>query len=134
MKAVVVTPKQANSRRFQEVPNPVPKRGEVLVRVQEVGIDGSDAEILEGQYGEAPPGEDYLIIGHESLGRVEAVNEGVTDLAPGDWVVAIVRRPDPVPCRNCAAGEWDMCLNSLYTERGIKGLNGFLAEYYTAQP
>ncbi len=134
MKAVVVTPKQANSGRFQEVPNPVPKPGEVLVRVQEVGIDGTDAEILEGQYGEAPPGEDYLIIGHESLGQAETVTHGVEDLGPGDWVVAMVRRPDPIPCRNCAAGEWDMCLNGLYTERGIKGAHGFLADYYVEEP
>jgi len=134
MKAVVVTPKQAGSGRLQEVPHPTPQSGEVLVRLHEVGIDGTDAEILEGQYGEAPPHSDYLIIGHESLGRVESVTDGVQDLAPGDWVVAMVRRPDPVPCRNCAAGEWDMCLNGLYTERGIKGLHGFLAEYYVEQP
>src|SRR6266540_4361228 len=134
MKAVVVTPKQAGSGRLQEVPDPTPQPGEVLVRVHEVGIDGTDAEILEGQYGEAPPNDDYLIIGHESLGRVGSVTDGVRDLAPGDWVVAMVRRPDPVPCRNCAAGESDMCLNGLYTERGIKGLHGFLAEYYAEQP
>src|SRR5439155_312761 len=134
MKAVVVAPGQAGSGRLQEVPDPTRRSGEVLVRVHEIGIDGTDAESLEGQYGEAPPGDDYLIIGHESLGRVETVTDGAEDLAPGDWVVAMVRRPDPVPCRNCAAGEWDMCLNGLYTERGIKGLHGFLAEYYVEQP
>jgi len=134
MKAVVVAPGQAGSGRLQEVPDPTRRSGEVLVRVHEIGIGGTDAEILEGQYGEAPPGDDYLIIGHESLGRVETVTDGAEDLAPGDWVVAMVRRPDPVPCRNCAAGEWDMCLNGLYTERGIKGLHGFLAEYYVEQP
>jgi len=97
-------------------------------------LDGTDLEILEGQYGEAPPGGDYLIIGHESLGRVEEVTDGTEGLSPGDWVVAMVRRPDPVPCRNCAAGEWDMCLNGLYTERGIKGRHGFLAELYAEEP
>ena len=134
MKAAVVTPGQAGSVRLADVPKPQPKPGEVLVRVYEVGIDGTDAEILEGQYGEAPPGDDYLIIGHESLGRVESISDGVKELAPGEWVVAMVRRPDPVPCRNCAAAEWDMCLNGLYAERGIKGLHGFLAEYYAEQP
>src|SRR5207244_8552791 len=134
MKAAVVTPGQAGSVRLADVPKPQPKPGEVLVRVYEVGMYGTDAEILEEQYGEAPPGDDYLIIGHESLGRVESVTDGAEDLAPGDWVVAMVRRPDPVPCRNCAAGEWDMCLNGLYTERRIKGLHGFLAEYYVEQP
>ena len=134
MKAVVVAPGQAGSGRLQEVPKPTPRPAEVLVRVHEVGIDGTDAEILAGQYGEAPPGDDFLIIGHESLGQVQAVTDGVEDLAPDDWVVAMVRRPDPVPCRNCAADEWDMCLNGLYTERGIKGLHGFLAECYLEQP
>lgn len=113
---------------------PQPREGEVLIRVHEVGLDGTDTEILEGKYGEPPPGDDYLIIGHESLGQVERVPSGADGLSPGDWVVAIVRRPDPVPCRNCAAGEWDMCLNGQYTERGIKGLHGFLSEFYTEAP
>jgi len=134
MRAVVVTPKQAGSGRLVDVPDPQPKDGEVLVQVHQVGLDGTDAEILEGQYGEAPPGDDYLIIGHESLGRVAKVTDGTDGLSLGDWVVAIVRRPDPVPCRNCAADEWDMCLNGQYTEHGIKGLHGFLAELYTEAP
>ncbi len=121
MKAIVVTPMQPGSGRLAEVPDPQLREGEVLVRVQQVGLDGTDDEILQGQYGEAPPGDDYLIIGHESLGRVEKVMGGATGFSPGDRVVAIVRRPDPVPCRNCAVGEWDMCLNGQYTERGIKG-------------
>ncbi|MCH7836597.1 MAG: alcohol dehydrogenase catalytic domain-containing protein, partial [Chloroflexi bacterium] len=134
MRAVIVTPKEPGSGRLAEVPDPQPRDGEVLVQVHQVGLDGTDAEILQGQYGEAPPGDDYLIIGHESLGRVVEVTNGAEGLSPGDWVVAIVRRPDPVPCRNCAAGEWDMCLNGQYTERGIKGLHGFLAEFYSEAP
>ena len=134
MRAVIVTPKEPGSGQLVEVPDPEPRDGEVLVRVQEVGLDGTDDEILQGQYGEAPPGDDYLIIGHESLGRVEKVMGGATGLSPGDRVVAIVRRPDPVPCRNCAAGEWDMCLNGQYTERGIKGSHGFLSEFYAESP
>ena len=116
------------------MPDPQPRDGQVLVQVHQVGLDGTDDEILQGQYGEAPPGDNYLIIGHESLGRVAEVTTGVEGLSPGDWVVAIVRRPDPVPCRNCAAGEWDMCLNGRYTERGIKGHHGFLSELYTEAP
>ncbi|MCH8919830.1 MAG: alcohol dehydrogenase catalytic domain-containing protein [Chloroflexi bacterium] len=134
MKAIVVTPTQPGSGRLAEVPDPQLREGEVLVRVHEVGLDGTDDEILQGQFGEAPPDDDYLIIGHESLGRVEKVMGSATGLSPGDRVVAIVRRPDPVPCRNCAAGEWDMCLNGQYTERGIKGRHGFLAEFYTESP
>ena len=134
MKAVIVTPGEPGSGRLAEVPDPRPRDGEVLVQVREVGLDGTDAEILQGRYGEAPPGEDHLIIGHESLGQVAEVTNGAEGLSPGDRVVAIVRRPDPVPCRNCAAGEWDMCLNGRYTERGIKGLHGFLADFYTEVP
>ena len=134
MRAVVVTPGEPGSGRLADVPGPEALDGEVLVQVHQVGLDGTDAEILRGQYGEAPPGDDYLIIGHESLGRVVKVAAGVEELSPGDWVVAIVRRPDSMPCRNCAAGEWDMCLNGQFTERGIKGRHGFLAEFYTEAP
>jgi threonine dehydrogenase-like Zn-dependent dehydrogenase len=134
MKAVVVTPLQADSGRVAEVPDPRMDDGAVLVKVRQVGICDTDAEILAGKYGEAPPGDDHLIIGHESLGQVAEVGANVEGFSPGDWVVAIVRRPDPVPCRNCAAGEWDMCLNGQYTERGIKGLHGFLAEFYAEVP
>ncbi|MGC8488214.1 MAG: zinc-binding dehydrogenase, partial [Clostridia bacterium] len=80
---------------------------------------------------EAPPGDDYLIIGHESLGRL---TEPAGGLVEGSLVAAIVRRPDPVPCLNCGRDEWDMCLNGQYTERGIKGRHGFLAEYYAEIP
>lgn len=134
MRAVVVTPRKPGSGRLMEVADPKAQPDEVLVRVQEVGLDGTDAEILEGQYGEAPPGDNYPIIGHESLGQVEEIADGAGGLSSGDWVVAIVRRPDPVPCRNCAAGEWDMCLNGQYVERGIKGRHGFLAELYAEAP
>jgi threonine dehydrogenase-like Zn-dependent dehydrogenase len=75
----------------------------------------------------------HLILGHESLGRV--IDPGPSSgLKPGDLVVGIVRRPDPVPCPNCAVGEWDMCRNGLYTERGIKEINGFMSERWRIEP
>jgi len=131
MHAVIVTPGQAGSDRYAEVPDPRATSDEVLVEVLAVGVDGTDDEIAGGKYGEAPPGEDYLIIGHESLGRL---TRAAGTLAEGSLVAAIVRRPDPVPCLNCAIGEWDMCLNGRYTERGIKGRHGYLAEYYAERP
>ena len=134
MRAAVVTPGLAGSGRIEDVPDPEPRNGEVLIQVHQVGLDGTDAEIFRGEYGEAPANDDFLIVGHESLGRVAEVDAAAGSLSPGDWVVAIVRRPDPVPCRNCAAGEWDMCLNGRYTERGIKGRHGFLSEYYVELP
>jgi threonine dehydrogenase-like Zn-dependent dehydrogenase len=102
------------------------------MRVLEVGIDGTDTEINNGLYGEAPPGSDFLVIGHEALSVVEAVGEGVSGFMPGDLVVSTVRRPDD--CPNCRAGESDMCLFGNYTERGIKGAHGYMGEYYSETP
>jgi glucose 1-dehydrogenase len=88
---------------------------------------------VDGKYGWAPPGKDRLVLGHESLGRVldPGSNSG---LKKGDLVVGIVRRPDPVPCSNCAVGEWDMCRNGRYTERGIKQIDGFMSELWRIEP
>ncbi len=131
VKAVVIAPGKRHSDRLVELPDPVPAKGELLVEVLSVGVDGTDDELVAGEYGEAPAGEEQLVIGHESLGRV---SEPAGGLAAGQLVAAIVRRPDPVPCLNCAHDEWDYCLNGRYTERGIKGRHGFLAEYYTERP
>jgi threonine dehydrogenase-like Zn-dependent dehydrogenase len=121
------------SGRLEDVPDASPGQDEATVRVLQVGVDGTDRELIEGKYGQAPAGEGYLILGHESLGRIiEAPKDG--RLTPGDLVVATVRRPDPEPCLNCAAGESDMCINDGYTERGIKGAHGFLAEVYFESP
>ena len=98
-----------------------------------VGICGTDVEIVEGKYGWAPPGHARLVLGHESLGRV--VDPGPSGgLKKGELVVGIVRRPDPVPCPNCAVGEWDMCRNGQYTERGIKQIHGFMSERWRIEP
>lgn len=129
MRALTVLPGTSRSAAVGEVPEPDPADGEVLVTVDAVGICGTDREILSGQYGTAPEGEQRLVLGHESVGRVLEAPPG-SDLRPGERVVAIVRHPDPVPCRNCAVGEWDMCRNGLYTEHGIKGRHGFLRERY----
>ncbi len=74
----------------------------------------------------APQGKTRLVLAHESLGRV--IDPGPnSSLKEGDLVAGIVRRPDPVPCPNCAVGEWDMCRNGQYTERGIKEIDGFMS-------
>src|SRR5262249_43923944 len=106
--AITVAPGRLGSARLEEVPPPSPSGGAVLVRTLALGVCGTDREIVSGQYGAAPPGETRLILGHESLGKVETAPPG-SGLLPGDLVVGIVRRPDPVPCAACAAGEWDMC-------------------------
>lgn len=131
MRAVTIRPGEANSDRLDDVADPPRSDGLVEVDVLSVGVDGTDDELVAGAYGEAPTGEDRLIIGHECLGRVV---RPVGGLVEGQLVVPIVRRPDPVPCPNCAAGEWDMCLNGRYTELGIKGRHGFLTERFSEHP
>ena len=124
-----MVPEKSGSVALSEVPEPAADEGDVLVDVLAVGICGTDVEITGGEYGEAPPGREQLVLGHESLGRVREAPPDA-GVAPGDLVVGIVRRPDPVPCENCAAGQWDMCRNGRYTEHGIKGLDGFMRERY----
>jgi threonine dehydrogenase-like Zn-dependent dehydrogenase len=133
MRALTVVPGRAGSGRLDEIPEPQPGSGHVLVETLLIGVCGTDIEIVSGRYGWAPPGADRLVLGHESLGRVlQAPAE--SGVAAGDLVVGIVRRPDPVPCLNCATGEWDMCRNGRYTERGIKELHGYCSERYVIEP
>ena len=132
MRALTVLPKSAGTLELSQVPEPPADEGDVQVDVLAVGVCGTDLEIISGEYGQAPPGRERLVLGHESLGRVREAPEA-SGLRPGDLVVAIVRCPDPVPCENCAAGEWDMCRNGRYTEHGIKGLDGFMRERYRAE-
>lgn len=133
MQAITVEPGKPGSARLENVPEPDARDGSVLVEAVAVGVCGTDVEIAEGKYGWAPPGHTRLVLGHESLGRV--VDPGPSSaLKKGDLVVGIVRRPDPVPCPNCAVGEWDMCRNGQYTERGIKEIHGFMSERWRIEP
>src|SRR5437868_2172752 len=133
MRAITVRPGTANSARLEEVAEPPTADGALLVRSRALGVCGTDREIVSGEYSWAPPGGHRLILGHESLGMVVQAPNG-SGFAPGDWVVGIVRRPDPVPCPACAVGEWDMCRNGRYTERGIKERDGYGAEHYRLEP
>jgi threonine dehydrogenase-like Zn-dependent dehydrogenase len=133
MKAITVEPKTPGSARYEEIPEPDEREGSVLVEALAVGVCGTDVEIVEGKYGWSPPGASRLVLGHESLGRV--IDPGPrSSLKEGDLVVGIVRRPDPVPCSSCAVGEWDMCSNGQYTERGIKEIHGFMSERWRTEP
>ena len=127
MRAITVEPKKPGTAKWEEVQEPDARQGSVLVEAIAVGVCGTDVEIVEGNYGWAPPGNTRLILGHESLGRV-LEPDSAGRLKKGDLIVGIVRRPDPVPCPNCAVGEWDMCRNGQYTERGIKQIDGFMSE------
>src|SRR5512147_2998450 len=132
MQAVAVMPGKPGSVHLATMPRPavadVPGGRGVLVKVLRVGVDGTDKEINAAEYGAAPEGFDFLVVGHESFGRVEAVGPRVTELVPGDYVVATVRRPG----RSIydVIGTNDMTTDDVYYERGINLRHGYLAEYY----
>jgi glucose 1-dehydrogenase len=133
LKAIAVHPGVPNSMHLADAPEPstndVPGGRGVLVEVLRVGVDGTDKEINAAEYGAAPRGDDYLITGHESLGRVVETGPNVPGtLKPGTYVVALVRRPGSSPYD--AIGLQDMTTDDTYYERGINLLHGFLAERY----
>jgi len=136
MKAIAVYPGRPESVHLAEMPQPkvsdIPNGRGVLVRVLRVGVDGTDKEINAAEYGRAPEGYDFLVIGHESFGQVEAVGANVTELKPGDYVVATVRRPGHSIYDQI--GTYDMTTDDTYYERGINLRHGYLAEYYVDEP
>jgi threonine dehydrogenase-like Zn-dependent dehydrogenase len=131
VQALTVQPGRPDSAAVVDFPEPERDEGDVLVDAVALGVCGTDREIVAGDYGEAPPGEDRLVLGHESLGRVREAPAG-SGFAQGDLVAAFVRHPDPVPCPACARGEWDFCRNGEYTEHGIKARHGFGREQWRA--
>jgi glucose 1-dehydrogenase len=133
LKAITVVPGRVGSAQLSDLPEPERPDGALLVEMRWLGICGTDGEIVSGGYGWAPDGAERLVLGHESLGRVIEAPEG-GEFSAGDLVAGVVRRPDPVPCACCAKGEWDMCRNGLYTERGIKQRDGYGAERVTLEP
>ena len=132
MRALTVIPLQPGTAAVIDVPDPEPGPGELLVEGIALGVCGTDREIIDGDYGWAPPGAERLILGHESLGRVLQAPAD-SGFAAGDLVVGVVRRPDPEPCPACARGEFDFCRNGRYTERGIKELHGYGSERWTVE-
>jgi threonine dehydrogenase-like Zn-dependent dehydrogenase len=132
MRALTTLPLTGGTLAVTDVPDPTPAAGDLLVDAVAVGVCGTDREISGGEYGWAPPGRERLVLGHESLGRVRSAPAG-SGFAEGDLVVGVVRRPDPVPCGACAHGEFDMCRNGQYTERGIKQIDGFASEQWTVE-
>jgi threonine dehydrogenase-like Zn-dependent dehydrogenase len=132
MKAVAVVPGKPNSVHLARLARPsvdeVPSGQGVLVKVLRVGVDGTDREINAAEYGAAPPGYEFLIVGHEGFGIVEAVGPAVTTVRPGDYVVATVRRPGS--SFYDAIGYPDLTTDDQYFERGINLRHGYLTEYY----
>jgi threonine dehydrogenase-like Zn-dependent dehydrogenase len=133
MRGIGVFPGKPDSIGIVELSDPSSAEGSVLVRGRRVGICGTDADIVYDGYGAVPEGAERLVLGHESLGEVlEAPSD--SGLSPGDLVVAVVRRPDPVPCACCARGEWDMCRNGGFVEHGILRAHGYGREWWRVEP
>jgi glucose 1-dehydrogenase len=130
MKALVVEPGRAGTARVEDVPATDVADGEVPVRVLEVGVCGTDREIVHGLFGIAPEGEDLLVLGHEALGVVERDGHG---FARGDLVAATVRRSCG-HCLACGEGSPDSCLTGDYSERGITRLHGYARELVGESP
>lgn len=132
MKAIAVRPGVPHSVHLREIEKPslsrYPQGDGVLVKVLKVGVDATDREINDALYGNAPPGDDYLVLGHESFGIVEAVGDKVTKVKPGDYVTATVRRPGGSIYDQI--GTYDMTSEETYYERGINLLHGYLTEYF----
>lgn len=128
MRAVTVD-YATRSLRERDVPEPPkPGPGEVLFRVLEVGICGTDRDLAAMKFGHGPAPDNFLVLGHEALGEVLEVGSGVDSLTPGDLVVPAVRRACTPACGSCARGRRDLCLSMQYTERGITGLHGYFTE------
>ncbi|MGI0053548.1 MAG: glucose 1-dehydrogenase [Thermoplasmata archaeon] len=132
MRAIVAEPPKPGAA-LAEMPDPPRPPGGVLVRVLECGLCGTDRDIVSGKYGVPPAGESKLILGHENLGRVVEVDPDLAGFAVGDLVVATVRRGCGL-CRFCRSGRSDYCETGRFTERGINGRNGYLAELYGEVP
>jgi glucose 1-dehydrogenase len=136
MKAIAVYPGQKNSAHLTELPAPsvddIPNGRGVLVRVLRCGVDGTDKEINAAEYGAAPDGSDFLIMGHENFGRVESVGPNVTEFQPGDYVVATVRRRGNSIYDEI--GTYDMTTDEVYFERGVSRRHGYMTEYYVHDP
>jgi len=130
MKALVVQPGVAGSARVEDVASTGVAEGEVPMRVLEVGVCGTDREIVHGLFGIPPDGEELLVLGHEALGIVERDGHGFTR---GDLVAATVRRTCG-HCLACAEGSPDSCLSGDYSERGISRLHGYARELVGEDP
>jgi threonine dehydrogenase-like Zn-dependent dehydrogenase len=133
MKAITIVPGRPETAGVLDIPEPPISDGSMLIRTRLIGICGTDAEIAIDGYGVPPPGAELLVLGHESLGEVVEAPEG-SGFSPGDLVVGVVRRPDPLPCPACAADEWDMCRTGGFVERGIKEHHGYGSERFRVDP
>ena len=126
VRAIAISPSTPNTIHLTTLPHHEPGHGQVELEVIRVGVCGTDRELIRGEIGHPPAGQDELVLGHEVVGRVTSVGPGVDKLTLGDLATVTVRRPDECPA--CRSGEPDMCIDLNYTERGIAGAHGFMAD------
>lgn len=130
MKAVTVSPSTRRLTLDERAPPKLSGETEVLLRVLEVGVCGTDREICHFDYGMPPSGESTLVLGHEAVAEVVSIGSAVRRVRKGDLVVPMVRRPCPhAHCVPCRSGRQDFCVTGEFTERGIHGAHGFMTEY-----
>jgi threonine dehydrogenase-like Zn-dependent dehydrogenase len=130
MKAVAVFPGSREVKIIEQEDPRISQPDQVMLRLLDIGICGTDKEICTFEYGTPPPGDDYLVIGHEALAEVVAAGSAVERFRAGDLVVPSVRRPCPHPgCLACRAGHQDYCYTGDFRERGIEQAHGYMAEY-----
>jgi threonine dehydrogenase-like Zn-dependent dehydrogenase len=133
VKAIAIVPGRPETAGVIDLPEPPASDGSLLVMTVLIGMCGTDREIAEEGYGVPPPGEERLVLGHESLAEVIEAPEA-SAFAPGDLIAGVVRRPDPLPCAACAADEWDMCRTGNFVELGIKERHGYGSERFRVDP
>jgi threonine dehydrogenase-like Zn-dependent dehydrogenase len=133
VKAIAIVPGRPETAGVVDLPEPPASDGSILVQTRLIGICGTDVEIAIDGFGSPPPGSEWLVLGHESLGEVVDAPAD-SGFIPGDLIAGVVRRPDPVPCPACAADEWDMCRNGGFVERGIKDAHGYGSERFRVDP
>jgi glucose 1-dehydrogenase len=116
-----------------EIPKPeIKKPDEVLVRIKEVGLDGTDINMIRYNLQDLSSEHNQIVIGHEGIGVIEEVGNEVKSVGPGDIVALTVRRGCG-ECSPCLHNASDMCLTGRYKERGLHKLDGFLTQYVVDQ-
>ena len=133
MKAITVEPRKPETARLEDIPEPDVREGSVLVEAIAVGVCGTDVEIVEGKYGWAPPGRRASCSATSPSDGWWTRDRAAASRRAISWSASSAARI-PVPCPNCAVGEWDMCRNGQYTERGIKEIHGFMSERWRIEP
>jgi threonine dehydrogenase-like Zn-dependent dehydrogenase len=132
MKAISIVPGTKNVSLAERTEPQITNSKQIKLKVLQVGICGTDREEVEGGRADAPEGKNELVIGHEMFGQVVETGEEVETVKPGDYGLFTVRRGCG-ECLACLNSRSDLCYTGKYTERGIKGADGFQSEYVVDQ-